>query len=712
MSWGLAIDYGTSFTAGAVYHEGGVEVVEVEDSPRFPSAILVAEDGSLLTGRAASNQARRHPERYERAPKRLVGQPAALLGERAIDVGDMVGAVLRRMGDAAKSRQGSAQPGWVRLTHPAGWGRERQDVLRGAARLAGLGEVELLSEPEAAAWFFVADRRGEEPVVEPGGCVAVYDLGGGTFDTAILRRSAAGFELAGPPGGLDWFGGEDFDQRLFDLVLGRVRDLDEPASRWLGGPEGAQAARARMQLREDVRKAKEALSFTDRVVVPVLTEGDDVLDVAVTRQDFERLIGEDLARTVVVLDKTARAAGVGPEEITAVYLTGGSSRIPMVGTLAAHFHPRVFTRPDPKTLVVRGAITARFPPQPAAADLPAPPPEVAATPIPAAAAAESPAPAASQPPRPKRTPPARERLRQLLPQSDRGRIAAAAGVVLVAVIAVALLAGSSGPSLEVSSRTYVDGPQNVARLAGTAEPGDALVAAGGRRTRARDGRWSLRVRPSRAGEVRLRASEDGETAATTVVVPGPRLAGTWRVVQTDVLANAVIGGRVRGARAIWSFRALCSEGRCWGAVLAFPSPTGATRIRLRRRGKVFTGTRSYTLPRSGSCARTAVRQPLDHAHQAGDHALPSAAGGADRNPLHGLGAAPQPAAGWAPLRRWAPRDTPASPSGMIGSAMRRPYRRCMSTSSRCDGPGRGSNGARSSTSPIRLLAPHTGVRLA
>ena len=172
----------------------------------------------------------------------------------------------------------------------------------------------------------------------------------------------------------------------------------------------------------------------------------------------------------------------------------------------------------------------------------------------------------------------------------------------MAVIAVALLAGSSGPSLEVSSRMYVDGPQNVARLAGTAEPGDALVAAGGRRTRARDGRWSLRVRPSRAGEVRLRASEGGETAATTVVVPGPRLAGTWRVVQTDVLANAVIGGRVRGARAIWSFRALCSEGRCSGAVLAFPSPTGATRIRLRRRGKVFTGTRSYTLPRSGSCA--------------------------------------------------------------------------------------------------------------
>ena len=158
----------------------------------------------------------------------------------------MVGAVLRRMGDAANLRPGLPNPGWVRLTHPAGWGPERQDVLRGAARLAGLGEVELLSEPEAAAWFFVEDRRGEEPVVEPGGCVAVYDLGGGTFDTAILRRSDAGFELAGPPGGLDWFGGEDFDQRLYDWVLGRVRELDERGVALARRARGRAGARARI----------------------------------------------------------------------------------------------------------------------------------------------------------------------------------------------------------------------------------------------------------------------------------------------------------------------------------------------------------------------------------------------------------------------------------------------------------------------------------
>ena len=86
---------------------------------------------------------------------------------------------------------------------------------------------------------------GEEPVVGEGGCVAVYDLGGGTFDTAILRREGGGFRLAGPPGGLDWFGGEDFDQRLYDWVLGRVYELDVEVWRELSEPQLARAGGGR-----------------------------------------------------------------------------------------------------------------------------------------------------------------------------------------------------------------------------------------------------------------------------------------------------------------------------------------------------------------------------------------------------------------------------------------------------------------------------------
>ena len=353
--WGLAIDFGTSFTAAAIAHEDQIEVLEVEDARRFLSAVLLAEDGSLLVGRSAVNQARRFPDRFERSPKRLLGQPAALLAGTPVEVVDMVAAVLRHVGDAARVHQGASAPSWVRLTHPAGWGPERRDVLREAARRAGLGEVELLSEPEAAAWFFVDDRRGEEPVVDPGGCVAVYDLGGGTFDTAILKRTDDEFALAGPPGGLDWFGGEDFDQRLLDRVLARVYELDVETWRQLKEPQTPGWSRARLQLREDVREAKEALSTTARVNVPV-SKGEDVLDVEVTRAEFEHLIRDDLQRTVGILEKTARDAGIKREGIAAVYLTGGSSRIPLAAALASEFHPHTYTRPDPKTLVARGAL--------------------------------------------------------------------------------------------------------------------------------------------------------------------------------------------------------------------------------------------------------------------------------------------------------------------------------------------------------------------
>ena len=135
-SWTLAIDFGTSFSAAAISDGGAVELVEVEDGRRFPSGVLLGEDGTLLVGRVASNQARRAPERFERTPKRLVGQPAVLLGGQAVEVADLVAAVLRRVGEAAIQRQGGSRPAALVLTCPAEWGPERRAQLVEAARRA------------------------------------------------------------------------------------------------------------------------------------------------------------------------------------------------------------------------------------------------------------------------------------------------------------------------------------------------------------------------------------------------------------------------------------------------------------------------------------------------------------------------------------------------------------------------------------------------
>jgi hypothetical protein len=396
-----------------------------------------------------------------------------------------------------------------------------------------------------------------------------------------------------------------------------------------------------LQLREDVRQAKEALSTTESVSVPVAAGGDDVLDVRVARRDFEALIGADLGRTVGVLEKSARDAGVTREAITAVYLTGGSSRVPLVGALAGRFHPRTYTRPDPKTLVVRGAIAARRAMQ-AAGEVTAPPeaaPAAARPAVPGAPATAGPAvtdaPAASRPAvpdaapsrpspaphpsghaaraapssaRPATTPPTRgagEGWRELLIRDRRPTaigIGAAIAVLAIAVVGLSALLGSGGPSLEITASGYAQGSGNVARLAGTVDPADATLRVGDRRARVRDGRWSARVRVPRSERVKVTASGGGEQTTETIEIDAPRLGGDWSVIQRDVFASAALGGPVGRARAGWRFRPVCREDRCDAAVLAFPSPGGVTEIRLRRRGRTYRGRRSYSLPRSGICA--------------------------------------------------------------------------------------------------------------
>ena len=106
----------------------------------------------------------------------------------------------------------------VAITHPANWGPYKIDLLTQAVRLADLPSADLLTEPQAAAIYYASSER-----VEPGETVAVYDLGGGTFDAAVLRRTDGGFEIIGEPEGIERLGGIDFDEAVFAHVRARAR---------------------------------------------------------------------------------------------------------------------------------------------------------------------------------------------------------------------------------------------------------------------------------------------------------------------------------------------------------------------------------------------------------------------------------------------------------------------------------------------------------
>ena len=346
--WTLAIDFGTTYTTAAMAWDGRTELVEINGQLRMSSAALVKPDGELIVGAAAENQAVLTPERYEPTPKRRVGQGAVLLGSRLVQVSALVASILRTVADEARRRRGGTEPSAVYLTHPATWASTKKQVLRDACEEAGLGEATLVAEPVAAAMHFATRFT-----IEPGRHIAVYDLGGGTFDAAVLRRVPDGFEVAGAPGGIDPLGGEDFDAKLFEHVgKGRLGDQPEIWAKLQDPPDSTWRRHSR-DLRAAVKRAKETLSTN--AVYDVFIPGAEV-DVQVTKTELEALVRSDVQRTVDEFRATIHRSGLTVAELDGVYLAGDSSRMPLVSEMLwgeLEIEPRLLD--DPKGSVALGA---------------------------------------------------------------------------------------------------------------------------------------------------------------------------------------------------------------------------------------------------------------------------------------------------------------------------------------------------------------------
>jgi molecular chaperone DnaK (HSP70) len=374
----LAVDLGTSNTAAMVRTPDGRQGALLFDgAPLMPSAVYLTPQGRLLVGRDAERHARVDPARFEPSPKRRVDDGEVLLGDAETPVTRLFGAVLEHV-SAEAHRVLGGPPHEVRLTHPARWGQRRRAVLIAAAGLAGLPEPGLVPEPVAAASYFTAILGASVPV---GRCLAIYDLGGGTFDASVVRRTPTGYDVLAEDG-LPDVGGLDLDQAIV-AHLGRTVGAGTPQWSALLAPGDAEGRRARRALYDDVRAAKEMLSRTAGADIPL-----PVLDVTahLTRPEFEALARPYLLRTVSCLSRTLAAAGLTAPELAGIFLVGGSSRIP----LAAHLiHTELAVAPtileQPETVVVQGALTV-LPP--------APPAPVSAPPVPAAPVSPPPSPVA------------------------------------------------------------------------------------------------------------------------------------------------------------------------------------------------------------------------------------------------------------------------------------------------------------------------------
>ena len=347
--WTLAIDFGTSCTVVATRTRGRpAEVIEIDGDRRVPSVMMIADDGRIVIGRAAEENAAALPTRVLRASKARLGDPSPIvLAGRPYQATALVAELLAYVYEEARRMHGTS-PASTRLTYPVSWGGHRRQQLLRAADLAGLPMPILVPEPIAAAIWY-ADL---EPIPD-GGHVLVYDLGGGTFDCALLTSSGSGLELVGRPSGERQLGGELFDELLANEIGARL-----PTGVWeLLQVGGEQIWRqAWVGLLRDARRAKELLS-TQPVADILVALPHGIIELRLTRADLESVVRPHLVDSIQFLRQTCADAGVGERDLHAIYLVGGASRTPLVEALIREAFPltQISKRADPKTVVALGA---------------------------------------------------------------------------------------------------------------------------------------------------------------------------------------------------------------------------------------------------------------------------------------------------------------------------------------------------------------------
>lgn len=362
--WVLAIDFGTTNTVAAATDVRGTNTLMVDGKQVTPSAVFLNPDRkSWSVGDTAIRIAKRRLEWFEPNPKRGVPDSMLFLGGQNVPVGEAITAVLRPIVDEASRQHGGRRPAAFVVTHPANWGEARVHILVEAAREAAAAagkawpDPQPLSEPVAAAQAIL----GMEDIPQQARLV-VLDLGGGTVDATVVDRDGDVLTVIGQPQGRDGIGGEDYDQRLARWMVAEVGAeglYDRLATS--GDPEERELA---VEIRSDARNIKEQLSRQTAVPAQLPKappELPEITPVMVSRSQLENLISggpghePGLIESVEVVSSVLDPVPPGPPFI-GVFLTGGCSRIPMLGTLVQERTGRSpLTFGDPTTAVAQGA---------------------------------------------------------------------------------------------------------------------------------------------------------------------------------------------------------------------------------------------------------------------------------------------------------------------------------------------------------------------
>jgi molecular chaperone DnaK len=340
----IGIDLGTTNSVVSVM-EGGDPVVipNAEGTRTTPSVVAYTKDNERLVGQVAKRQAVTNPSNTIFSIKRFVGRKCSeVKSERKLvpyeiecDAQDRVqvkvpnagktftppelsAMILQKMKQTAEDYLGTDVTQAV-ITVPAYFNDAQRQATKDAGKIAGLEVLRIINEPTAAALAYGLDKKSEEKI-------AVFDLGGGTYDISVLELGDGVFEVKATNGDTH-LGGDDFDQRIIDWLVSEFKK-DQ-------GIDLSQDPMALQRLKEAAEKAKCELSSTSQtdINLPFITadqSGPKHLNVSLSRSKFEQMVDDLIERTMEPMKKALADAGLDPSEIDEVILVGGSTRIPKI----------------------------------------------------------------------------------------------------------------------------------------------------------------------------------------------------------------------------------------------------------------------------------------------------------------------------------------------------------------------------------------------
>ncbi|MDH4658664.1 Hsp70 family protein [Corynebacterium pyruviciproducens] len=349
--WSLSIDFGTSNTTAAHTNpvSGQVEVASIShDRLTMGSHVFVAADGSCVVGDEAWNLAEADPAGLVRTPKRLVMEESVRVRGEEVPVARIVSAVVGEVIRKVSAAHDGEAPQEVMVTHPERWSEKEIDTLREAVVLAGVdrGAVFTLSEAVAAAYYYTRANR-----LSVGDRIGVFDFGGGTLDVAVLRFAGGGDFSVEAHDGDPALGGRSFDDAVREWVFEQLEDDDPDLLDYLR----LEASESELiDLSRQIEKAKELLSDASSAVIMIQTRRGSH-PVQITREDFSGVVGLYVDRAVGLVKRVLHSARVfSAGDLRALYLTGGSSRVPVVQEALKELG--TVRLDNPKTVVALGAL--------------------------------------------------------------------------------------------------------------------------------------------------------------------------------------------------------------------------------------------------------------------------------------------------------------------------------------------------------------------